>query len=280
MTRCLGGSRAERSRCRYTMPSLTKVTKAVWMNQLWLITGSMIAAVLGLWWQYAGSPISSRVCLSGSALIFGSALLQAWREENARLQAEQARNARPELAGEIIAGLFRSPHHVPPDGETGDAHVLLKVSITNSRPAPTRIRNWKLWLDLDGIVHKGRGPLFIPDKTVFYAKDPIPGLVNDEVANTEYPTARLDELALHQAVHPNAPLAGWLWFSVKGVAAESLRDSATFVLEALDEHGSAHVIRRNNGLMWSDAFGVLDSAYPGDAYNLRWMNGNKPSGFR
>jgi len=52
-----------------------------------------------------------------------------------------------------------------------------------------------------------------------------------------------------------------LWFSVQNVDAEYLRDSATFVLEALDENGSAHVIRRNNGLVWSDDFGVLDSTY-------------------
>jgi hypothetical protein len=183
------------------------------------------------------------------------------------------------LAGEIQAGLFRRPYHLPADVETGEAHMMLKVSVTNAHPAPVRVRNWRLWIDLDGVVQQAKGPLYIPDKTVFYMTDDIPGMVEDQVARTEYPTARLDVLGLHQAIQAEAPLVGWLWFALPGAYSECVRDTAAFTLEIVDELGNTHVIRRGNGLEWPDNVGVLDAEYPGDAYNLRWMDGKKPHGF-
>jgi hypothetical protein len=262
-----------------TMQNIARLTRESWINQLWLLAGGSIAALLGLWWQFTGAAVSSQVSWGSSILLFATAVYQAWREENARALTEQARNARPELTGEIVAGLFRRPYHLPADVDTGEAHVMLKVSVANSHPAPVRVRNWRLWIDLDGVVQQAKGPLYIPDQTVFYVTDPIPGLIAEQVARTEYPTPRLDELGLHQAIQPETPLTGWLWFALPGAHSEYVRDCAAFTLEIVDEFGNAHVIRRSNGLQWPDNVGVLDSGYPGDAYTLRWMDGKKPHGF-
>jgi hypothetical protein len=261
------------------MRNIAQVQRETWINQLWLLAGGTIAALLGLWWQFTGAPISSQISWGSSIALFATAVYQAWREENTRVQAEQVRNARPELRGEIVAGLFRRPYHLPADVDTNEAHVMLKVSVSNIHPAPVRVRNWRLWLDVDGVVYQTKGPLYIPDKTVFYITDPIPGLIDEQVARTEYPTARLDEMGLHQAIQPHTPLIGWLWFALPGATSECVRDCAMFTLEVVDELGNAHVIRRSNGLVWPKDVGVLDSGYPGDAYNLRWMDGKKPHGF-
>jgi len=262
-----------------TMPNIARLTKDAWINQLWLLAGGTIAALLALWWQFSGALVSSQISWGSSILLFATAVYQVWREENANVQSAQTLNARPELRGEIVAGLFRRPYHLPADVDTGEAHLMLKVSVANIHPAAVRVRNWRLWIDLDGVVHQAKGPLYIPDKSVFYITDPIPGLVEEQVARTEYPTARLDELGLHQAIQPGTPLIGWLWFALPGAHSEFARDCAAFTLEVVDELGNAHVIRRCNGLQWPDNVGVLDSGYPGDAYNLRWMDGRKPHGF-
>jgi hypothetical protein len=153
------------------------------------------------------------------------------------------------------------------------------VKVRNSRLAPIRTRNWRLWIDLDGVVHQAKGPLYIPDRAVFYERDLIPGLVEDVAPRTEYPTVRLDEVSLHQAVQPGEPLTGWLWFTLGGLSTGDVRDYAAFMIEAVDENGHSHVIRRDSGMEWPVTVGVLDYTYPGDAYTLRFMAGKKPPEF-
>src|ERR1700692_692218 len=118
------------------MPNIARLTREAWINQLWLLAGGTIAALLALWWQLSGAPVSSQISWGSSIMLFATAVYQAWREENTRVQTEQVRTARPELRGEIVAGLFRRPYHLPADVDTHEAHVMLKVSVANIHPSP------------------------------------------------------------------------------------------------------------------------------------------------
>jgi hypothetical protein len=117
----------------------------------------------------------------------------------ADLEAERAKNLRPELIGEIEDYAMSGPY--PHHGMVRQLQVILKVNFVNVRPVPTPIRNFRLTMDIDGSLH-----------TALFAEES--DLCRDVSNGQEYAKVRNLATLINSTASQGANLDGYLEFFV------------------------------------------------------------------
>ena len=180
-----------------------------------------------------------------AALCFVYGAYHVWSVERKELNAERARNRRPEIKGELLDTHFRHaisegekhPHHL-------DYYVTLKVHLVNIRQVSTTIKEFVLKVETNSgeyFAHINRwkqGDLAQRKEEKRY------GFFNLPISNNE--TIVID---LPSIESPNAsPLnygegrVGWLNFIIPKVSHEQIKEIRLMTLIVVDAFGTSHEI--------------------------------------
>lgn len=142
---------------------------------------SVVAAALAFgigWWDHAhDKPISAFVFVCLSIPLFWVGAFLAWHKKRSELEQERARNARPDIDGEILEAFIAVPKFWNESGNEifhlDDSVVALNVITWNKvQMPPISPKNVQLELSVDGATYSGLPEPDLPVANPFLIQSP------------------------------------------------------------------------------------------------------------
>jgi hypothetical protein len=180
-----------------------------------------------------------------ATLCFVYGAYHVWSVEQKELNAERARNQRPEIKGELLEAHFRSaisqgakhPNYL-------DYYVTLKLHLVNIRQVSTTIKEFLLKVETNSGEYFARTNRWKQGDLAQRKEEKRYGFFNLPVSNNETVIADLPSIEL-----PNdSPLnygegrTGWLNFIMPGVSHEQIKETRLLTLIVVDAFGTSHEI--------------------------------------
>jgi hypothetical protein len=202
-----------------------------------LVTGGIFIALLSIY-QGTGHTVSSWffTVIGVVALLF--ACFRAWDEQYERAEAETARNAKPELVGEILHARISTYGMIREKGGPDIPHamLLMKVAVAGRNEIETTIKGVSLVFQLDGMSYTSTyeeitGSLFV-------------------IYRDQYGTHQERPVSLVQSITSDSPIRyrvrskGWVLFHIAGLRQPEPKSplKADLTLTVYDELDEPHKI--------------------------------------
>jgi hypothetical protein len=209
---------------------------------------SGLASVIFTAWVLFFEPRSETVKQAFTLLAVVAAVatfIQLWAIEHNKYLTEKAKNAYPEIKGELLEVYFREafgqggkhPHYI-------DYYITLNVHLVNIRQVSTTIKEFRLKVETNAGEFYARINRWKQGDLALRKEEKRYGFFNLPVSNNETLTVDLPSIESPNALPLNygEGRTGWLNFFVPEMSPDQIKEVRRLTLIVVDAFGASHEI--------------------------------------
>jgi len=226
-----------------TIPEMRKLKEFVFGAGGWAVASDLASFVFYVLaivsaTRWGASSLSAFVLLAVSVPLFWFGAYSAWEKKALALDSEKARNAKPEIVGEIVHATVRMTGVAIELGkETPNCDLAMKLRITSKTDVDATLKDAHVVVKVKG--HKYVGQRLPLGKWDIYQSSAGSG------ANSEKMNDLISSITYGNPIRYRVASEGWLDFLIEGLDASSnahIPVHADLTVTLTDDLGDKHII--------------------------------------